>query len=114
MAGHPLVVGDVRLDPAARVVLQRDHPVDLTSVEFTLLEVLLRAAGQVVNREDLAKRVLGRPLSPYDRSIDVHISSLRKKLGHQLGDTERIKTVRGTGYVYTRPPEPKAEGPLKG
>jgi DNA-binding response OmpR family regulator len=100
-----LVVGDVRLDPGARVVLQGNHPVDLTSVEFTLLEVLLRAAGQVVTREDLAKQVLGRPLSPYDRSIDVHISSLRKKLGHQTGDTERIKTVRGTGYVYTRPPD---------
>ena len=113
-AGHRLVVGDVRLDPAARVVLQRNHPVELTSVVFTLLEVLLRAAGRVVTREDLAKRVLGRPLSPYDRSIDVHISSLRKKLGHQLGDTERIKTVRGTGYVYTRPPDVGREGSLRG
>jgi len=104
-----LVVGDVRLDPGARVVLQGDHPVDLTSVEFTLLEVLLRAVGQVVTREDLAKQVLGRALSPYDRSVDVHISSLRRKLGHQLGNTERIKTVRGTGYVYTRPPDTARE-----
>jgi two-component system response regulator CpxR len=82
-----------------------NYPVDLTSVEFALLEVLLRASGQVVTRENLAKEVLGRRLSPYDRSIDVHISSLRRKLGHLFGDTERIKTVRGTGYVYTRPPE---------
>ncbi len=109
-----LVVGDVQLDPGARVVLQGGHPVDLTSVEFALLEILLRASGQVVTREDLAQQVLGRPLSPYDRSIDVHISSLRRKLGHQLGDTERIKTVRGTGYVYTRPPDSAGQEPLQG
>jgi DNA-binding response OmpR family regulator len=104
-----LVVGDVLLDPGARAVLRANHPVELTSVEFTLLEVLLRAAGQVVTREDLAKEVLGRRLSPYDRSIDVHISSLRRKLGHQLGERERIKTVRGVGYLYTLPPEQVGE-----
>lgn len=109
-----LVVGDVQLDPGARAVLQRGHPVDLTSVEFALLEVLLRASGQVVSREDLAKEVLGRRLSPYDRSIDVHISSLRRKLGHRLGDTERIKTVRGVGYLYTRPPDPMEDEPPRG
>jgi len=109
-----LVLGDVQLDPGARVVLQHGHPVALTSVEFTLLEVLLRASGQVVTREDLAKEVLGRPLSPYDRSIDVHISSLRRKLGRQFGDTERIKTVRGAGYVYTRPPDSAGQAPLQG
>jgi DNA-binding response OmpR family regulator len=98
-----LIVGDVQLDSGARVVTHCGHPVDLTSVEFTLLEALLRAAGQVVSREQLAQDVLGRQLSPYDRSIDVHVSSLRRKLGHQQGDTERIKTVRGTGYVYTLP-----------
>lgn len=105
-AAERVVVGDVQLDPGARVVLQRGRPVDVTSVEFALLEVLLHASGQVVTREDLAKEVLGRRLSPYDRSIDVHISSLRRKLGHQLGDTERIKTVRGVGYLYTLPPDP--------
>jgi two-component system response regulator CpxR len=111
---HRLVLGDVQLEQGARVVLQHGHPVDLTSVEFTLLEVLLRAAGQVVTREDLAKEVLGRPLSPYDRSIDVHISSLRRKLGHQLGGTERIKTVRGAGYVYTLPPDGGGCQPVPG
>ena len=105
-AAERVVVGDVQLDPGARVVLQRGRPVDVTSVEFALLEVLLHASGQVVTREDLAKEVLGRRLSPYDRSIDVHISSLRRKLGHHLGDTERIKTVRGVGYLYTLPPDP--------
>jgi two-component system response regulator CpxR len=113
-AAEKVVVGDVQLDPGARVVLQRDHPIDLTSVEFALLEVLLRAAGQVVTREDLAKEVLGRRLTPYDRSIDVHISSLRRKLGHQAGDIERIKTVRGTGYIYTLPPDAAGQGPRRG
>lgn len=111
-ASQRIAVGDVQLDPGARVVQQLGKPVALTSVEFALLEVLLRAVGQVVTREDLAQAVLGRPLSPYDRSIDVHVSNLRRKLGHQQGDTERIKTVRGTGYLYTRPQdEAKGEGP---
>jgi two-component system response regulator CpxR len=70
--------------------------------------------GQVVSREDLAKQALGRRLSPYDRSIDVHISSLRRKLGHELGDTERIKTVRGMGYLYIRPPSSTKEEPPRG
>ncbi len=105
-----LVVGDVQLNPGARMVLQEGHPVELTSVEFALLEVLLRSSGQVVTREELAKDVLGRRLSPYDRSIDVHISSLRRKLGHQLGGTERIKTVRGVGYLYALPPRREKEG----
>jgi len=109
-----VVVGDVEVDPGAHIVLQRGHPVDLTSVEFTMLEVLLRASGQVVSREDLAKQALGRRLSPYDRSIDVHISSLRRKLGHELGDTERIKTVRGMGYLYIRPPSSTKEEPPRG
>ena len=113
-AAEKVVVGDVQLDPGARVVLQRGQPIDLTSVEFALLEVLLRVAGQVVTREDLAKEVLGRRLTPYDRSIDVHISSLRRKLGHQAGDTERIKTVRGTGYIYALPPDAARQAPGRG
>jgi two-component system response regulator CpxR len=48
----------------------------------------------------LTQNVLGRAVTPYDRSIDVHLSSLRKKLGHRLGETERIKAVRGVGYIY--------------
>jgi DNA-binding response OmpR family regulator len=109
-----VVVADVQLDPGARVALQSGQPVDLTSVEFALLEVLLRAAGQVVTREDLAKEVLGRRLTAYDRSIDVHISSLRKKLGHQAGDADRIKTVRGIGYLYTLPPDSAGHGRERG
>jgi DNA-binding response OmpR family regulator len=99
-----LVVGDVELDAGARVVRRAGDPVELTSAEFALLELLLRAAGRVVEREELARKALGHGLSPFDRSVDVHISSLRKKLGLEPGGTERIKTVRGAGYLYALPP----------
>ena len=74
--------------------------VELTVVEYDLLEKLLRSAGQIAKREELVKEVLGRELSPFDRSIDMHVSNLRKKLGHQLNGLERIKTIRGVGYIY--------------
>jgi two-component system response regulator CpxR len=96
-----LVVGDVRMDLGARTVQRAGEPMVLTSAEFAILEILLRAAGSVVGREELSMRVLDRPLTPYDRSIDVHISNLRKKLGPREGKGERIKTIRSTGYVYT-------------
>ncbi len=97
-----VAIGDVELDPASRVVRRGGQPVDLTSVEFALLEALMRAAGQVVTREQLAQTVLGRRFMPYDRSIDVHVSKIRRKLGDH-GDSDRIKTIRGVGYVFTRP-----------
>lgn len=99
-----LEVGDIVLDPATRSVRRDGRPVALTSVEFNLLEMFLRRAGQVISREDLTQQALGRRLSPYDRSIDVHVSNLRKKLGHQAAETERISTVRGVGYLYALPP----------
>jgi DNA-binding response OmpR family regulator len=95
-----LSAGDVELDLGTRVVRRDDNVIELTAVEFDLLEKLLRAAGRIITREELSKEVLGRSTSPFDRSIDMHISNLRKKLGHQLGDVERIKTVRGVGYIY--------------
>jgi two-component system response regulator CpxR len=98
-----MVVGDVTLSPVSRSVKRNGEPIELTSVEFTLLEVLLRQAGQVINREELVEKALGRRLSAYDRSIDVHVSALRKKLGHHCGAAERIKTVRGIGYLYALP-----------
>jgi two-component system, OmpR family, response regulator CpxR len=99
-----MAVGDVELDPAARVVRRAGEPVELTSVEFGMLEALMRASGQVVTREQLAQNVLGRKFMPYDRSIDMHVSKLRKKLGDSDGN-ERIKTIRGVGYVFTRQEE---------
>ncbi len=95
-----LTVGDLELNGATREVRRNGENVELTAVEFTLLDVLLGSAGKVVEREELVRKVLGRRLSPYDRSIDVHVSSLRKKLGNRIGDSERIKTVRGVGYQY--------------
>ncbi len=95
-----LTAGDIELDLGTRVVRRAGQVVELTAVEFDLLEKLLRAAGRIITREELSKEVLGRSTSPFDRSIDMHISNLRKKLGHQLGDVERIKTVRGVGYIY--------------
>jgi two-component system response regulator CpxR len=99
-AARSLTVGDVQLDAGTRVVTRGGEMVELTAVEFDLLEKLLRAAGRIITREELSKDVLGRSTSPFDRSIDMHISNLRKKLGHQAGLLERIKTVRGVGYIY--------------
>jgi two-component system response regulator CpxR len=95
-------VGDVEMDTGTRVVRRAGKIVDLTAVEYDVLEKLLRAAGRILTREDLSKQVLGRDSSPFDRSIDMHISNLRKKLGHHIGDIERIKTVRGVGYIYAQ------------
>lgn len=97
-----LTVGDVELDAGTRGVRRGGEPVELTAVEFDLLEKLLRAAGSIITREELSTEVLGRNLSPFDRSIDMHISNLRKKLGHHFGAVERIKTVRGVGYIYAQ------------
>lgn len=98
-------VGDISLCRTDRSVTKDDRLIELTSVEFNLLDVLLELAGQVVSRELLVEKVLGRELSAYDRSIDVHISALRKKLGHYHGNIERIRTIRGVGYLYTLPGE---------
>jgi DNA-binding response OmpR family regulator len=102
----PVIVGDLRLDPAAREVWVNGKPLDLTSVEFELLETLLRAAGRVLTREQLTESVLGRKLGPFDRVIDVHVSHVRRKLGPAQGG-ERIKAVRGSGYLFVVRPEAK-------
>ena len=98
---HTIEIGDTVLDPKTRTVRVGSELIDLTSAEFDLLRVLLLAAGQVVTREELFRAVLGREFSVFDRSIDNHVSSLRKKLGARMNGIERIKSVRGTGYIYT-------------
>jgi two-component system response regulator CpxR len=98
-------VGDIELDPATRTVLQNGQPVELTSVEFNLLHVLLSEAGRVVTREHLVDAVLSRKFSPFDRSIDMHVSKVRKKLGDSENGTDHIKTVRGVGYIFAHPRE---------
>ena len=96
-----LIVEDLVLDPAARTVKQNGEHLELTDVEFTLLEVLMRSPGKVVERESLAEEVLGRKFNPFDRSLDMHISRLRKKLAGDSSSDDRVKTIRGTGYQLT-------------
>jgi DNA-binding response OmpR family regulator len=98
-----ITVGDIELDTGTRGVWRAGKAIELTAVEFNLLEALLREAGRVVSREDLAQHVLGRPLSPFDRSIDMHVSKVRKKLGDQQKGRDYIKTVRSVGYIYSHP-----------
>ena len=100
---RPLILGDLELDPGARQVRRGGAPVAVTSVEFDLLQALTRSAGQVVSRESLVRDVLGREFSPFDRSIDTHVSNLRKKIGPNADGTDRIKGIRGLGYLYARP-----------
>jgi DNA-binding response OmpR family regulator len=101
-ASASLAVDDIELNAASRAVSRNRKPVDLTAVEFDLLEVLMTHAGTVVSREDLVQKVLGREFSPYDRSIDTHVCNLRKKIGRLKDGTERIKGIRGTGYLYAK------------
>ena len=96
----PLVVDDIRLDRTARETWVNKKRIDLTSVEFSLLEALLHHAGQVVTREHLTEAVLGRKLGPFDRVIDVHVSNVRRKLTHAADAGERIKAIRGSGYLF--------------
>jgi DNA-binding response OmpR family regulator len=96
----PLVVDDIRLDRTARETWVNKKRIDLTSVEFSLLETLLHHAGQVVTREHLTEAVLGRKLGPFDRIIDVHVSNVRRKLTQAADAGERIKAIRGSGYLF--------------
>jgi len=101
----PVHLADVELHPESRSVTCGGEAVVLTGAEFDLLHTFLRSAGKIISREDLTQAALGRPMSAMDRSIDVHVSNLRRKLGPYEGDQERIKAIRGSGYVYLRPGE---------
>jgi len=96
-------VDDLEMDIGSRRVSCSSGEVALTGAEFAVLETLTRAAGTVVSRDDLSRRALDRRASAFDRSLDVHLSNLRKKLGQLPGGGERIKTVRGVGYLYVKP-----------
>ena len=96
ISNEKIQVGDVEVALAARSATRGGEDLNLTSVEFDLLVALLREAGKVVRKEDLSLDVLEREVSPFDRSLDMHISNLRKKL-----DNDRIKTIRSVGYIYT-------------
>ncbi|HET9284125.1 MAG TPA: response regulator transcription factor [Candidatus Angelobacter sp.] len=104
-AAQPIHLAGVELHPESRSVTCAGKPVSLTGAEFDLLYTFLRSPGKIITREDLTQAALGRPMSPMDRSIDVHVSNLRRKLGPYEGDQERIKAIRGSGYVYLLPGE---------
>ena len=104
-SGQPVHLVDIELHPESRSVTCAGKPVTLTGAEFDLLYTFLRSPGKIISREDLTQAALGRPMSPMDRSIDVHVSNLRRKLGAYDGNHERIKAIRGSGYVYLLPGE---------
>lgn len=100
LAAQSLRVGDVELNGLTREVRVGDQLIELTAVEFELLALLLRHVGEVLTRETVSLEVFDRPLMHFDRSLDVHISNLRRKLGARSDGSERIKTVRGIGYSF--------------
>lgn len=100
--GGPVTTGPLSLWPERRHAEWEGRPIDLTSTEFNLLEVLARSAGRVVARAELSEQGLGRPLARFDRSIDVHVSSLRQKVGRLADGRSCIQTVRGLGYQLVR------------
>jgi DNA-binding response OmpR family regulator len=91
-------IGALRLNSATREVHSSGLEIDLTSVEFDILELLARSAGRVVSRDEITMLIFGRESTPYDRFLDVHISHLRKKL---QCDRDLIRAVRGAGYIFT-------------
>jgi two-component system, OmpR family, response regulator CpxR len=95
--GAALAVSGVVLDPATRSVSRGDERLEMTSTEFNVLERLMRDAGQIVPKDALMRDALGRRLRPFDRAVDMHISSIRRKLGDDL-----VRTVRGLGYQFVR------------
>jgi two-component system response regulator CpxR len=99
-----LVVGDVRLSPSTRVALKGDHVLDLTPVEFDLLTALIRSSGRVKTRAQLLESIRDRNYEVFDRSIDVHISALRRKLGDDPKQPRYIRTMRSAGYMFIRNP----------
>jgi DNA-binding response OmpR family regulator len=93
-----LQVGPLILSPGSRSATWQGRPLELTGTEFTLLEVLARQAGQLVSKQDISLQAFGQPLARFDRRIDVHISSIRQKLGLRSDGQSWIESVRGRGY----------------
>jgi DNA-binding response OmpR family regulator len=95
--------GDLELDPSARATTKAGEILHLTSAEYDILSLFIGSPGQVLTREKLVEHVLDRKFSPFDRSIDLHISNLRRKLGPRPDGRERIRSIRGIGYLYSWP-----------
>lgn len=103
-----IVLGDLELDESARTVRRQNREVDLTAVEFDLLAYFMKNPVKVLPREEIVQQILGRESAPEDRSIDVHISNLRKKLGRAADGSDRIRAIRGIGYILVIPVKPKS------
>jgi DNA-binding response OmpR family regulator len=103
-----LIAGPVRLDPDRRDVQVAGRHVELTTTEFDLLRALVANAGRVIPREKLMELARGEDFASFDRSVDVHISHLRRKLGDSPREPWLIKTIRGVGYLVPRSPEQPA------
>jgi len=96
-----LEVGQLQISLGSRSATFADQPINLTGAEFTVLELLMRSAGNVISKEQLTEQALGRKLTPYDRSIDVHVSNIRKKLTSLGASKDLIINIRGAGYMLT-------------
>ncbi len=103
-----LEVNGVRLVPGTREVHCEGQSVEITTTEFDILEILIRSAGRIVSRNEMSSAIYRRPASAQDRSLDVHVSHLRKKLG-ELGLL--IRTIRGVGYLFCAEVEAPQESP---
>lgn len=97
-----LRVGELELDPATRTARSEGVELPLTGAEFGVLQCLMENVGDLVDKDSLSMASLGRQLMAYDRSIDMHVSNLRKKLGKRPDDSDWIKTVRSRGYMLVR------------
>jgi len=103
LEGKIFSFSDLTIDDRNRRVFLRGERVSLTNAEFGSLKLLLIARGEVISREELSQKALHKELTPYDRSVDVHISNIRSKLGPLEDGEQRIVSIRGAGYVYTCP-----------
>ena len=98
--GDEISVGDISLNTATRTAYCGGKSLDLTALEFDLLHCLVRSAGRVLNRDQILDETAGREYDVFDRSIDVHISSLRRKLGDDVKSPRYIRTLRSFGYMF--------------
>ncbi|MBB1293899.1 response regulator [Pseudoalteromonas sp. SR44-5] len=98
-SSNKLTVNNIVINLAAREAYVDEHPLSLTGTEYEVLALLVKHAGEVVSKEQISEEVLGRRLASFDRSIDMHVSNIRKKIA-EFNNAERIKTMRGTGYVF--------------
>jgi DNA-binding response OmpR family regulator len=99
-SGDEISIGDILLSPTSRIATRGGRALDLTALEFDLLHCLVRSAGRVLNRDQILDEVAGREYDVFDRSIDVHISSVRRKLGDDFKNPRYIRTLRSVGYMF--------------